>query len=400
MGVPWQPQLLAHLAGVMLAAGLGVQPNLPPPENISYVLDESSCILSVQWDPAISRGNCSKELEYHTGLFNGTTWVEECWNQELSRKMAVFLGRNMFFGLQTSCTGDDDKYEGEWFKIPLAQNGTAETGATNISCVCHNLKWMSCSWKRGRKAPRDTNYRLYFGHEDMEKRQPCTNHSINGDTFRCIFPINCSGLRTIVLSVRSDSEDVQPVCMFTKEGREESDYPVKLDPPINLNVMQSSNVYFLTWHRPSSWNGICYQVEINGIKQEPKEDSTNVTIPIEPKKYHILRVRAVLGEISTQCKNVRGLWSEWSKPVSWDDRDKSETLNIVLFVMIPLCAAILTIILLVYLKRIQLLIFPKIPDPEKVLKRMFEEQREEYLPADYSTELIKPDTIKTDHKMS
>lgn len=59
-------------------------------------------------------------------------------------------------------------------------------------------------------------------HEDMEKRQPCTNHSINGDTFRCIFPINCSGLRTIVLSVRSDSEDVQPVCMFTKEGREES----------------------------------------------------------------------------------------------------------------------------------------------------------------------------------
>lgn len=54
--------------------------------------------------------------------------------------------------------------------------------------------------------------------------------------------------------------------------------------------------------------------------------------------------------------------------------------NILIILFSPLC-------------RIQLLIFPKIPDPEKVLKRMFEEQREEYLPADYSTELIKPDTI-------
>lgn len=34
-----------------------------------------------------------------------------------------------------------------------------------------------------------------------------------------------------------------------------------------------------------------------------------------------------------------------------DDRDKLETLNIILFVTIPLCAAILTIVLLVYLKR-------------------------------------------------
>lgn len=43
--------------------------------------------------------------------------------------------------------------------------------------------------------------------------------------------------------------------------------------------------------------------------------------------------------------------------------------------------------------RIQLLIFPKIPDPEKVLKRMFEDQREEYLPVEYPSEFIKPDTI-------
>ncbi|KAG8144679.1 hypothetical protein E2320_013142, partial [Naja naja] len=42
---------------------------------------------------------------------------------------------------------------------------------------------------------------------------------------------------------------------------------------------------------------------------------------------------------------------------------------------------------------IQLLIFPIIPDPEKVLKRMFEDQREEYLPFEYPSEFIKPDII-------
>ncbi|KAL7979576.1 hypothetical protein Chor_004734 [Crotalus horridus] len=357
MGVPWQPQLLAHLAGVMLAAGLGALSSLPSPANISYVLDESNCILSIQWDPPSSPKNCSGELDYHTALCNGKTWIEQNWSQDLSRKMAILLGRNMFFGLQTSC--DSDKTEGEWFKIPLAQNGkSSAAGFTQM-----------------------------FLHDNMEKRQLCTNHSISGDTFRCIFPINCSGERVIVLSVRSNSEDIQPVCMFTKEGTEKSDYPIKLDPPINLNIMQGNKVIFLTWRAPSSWNGICYQIEMNGIKKEPK-------------KYHTLRVRAVLGKIGSQCKKVRGLWSEWSEPVLWDDRDKSEMLKLVLFIMIPLCAAILTIILLVYLKRIQLLIFPTIPDPEKVLKRMFEEQREEYLPADYSSELIKPDTIKTDHKMS
>ncbi|ETE71933.1 Interleukin-13 receptor subunit alpha-1, partial [Ophiophagus hannah] len=336
------------------------------PANISYAFDESNCILSVQW--ADVRPSPRNSCDYYTALYNGNTWVEEKWSEALSKKMAVPLGKNMSFGLRTSC---NNSVEGELFKIPLEQNGTAETGATNVSCICHNMEWMACSWKRGRQAPPDTNYHLSFWHDNLEERQRCTNHSVDGDTFRCVFPINCSGERTLVLSVRSDSEDIQPVCVLTKEGTEKSDYPIKLHPPTNLKVMGKNNLY-LTWNASSSWNGICYQVETNGIKKE----------------------------IASGCKEIRGLWSEWSEPVHWDEREKFEALHIILFVMIPLCAAVLTIILLVYLKRIQLLIFPIIPDPEKVLKRMFEDQREEYLPFEYPSEFIKPDIIKTDYKMS
>lgn len=46
------------------------------------------------------------------------------------------------------------------------------------------------------------------------------------------------------------------------------DYLIKLNPPSNLKIVQGSNVHFLTWHPPSSWNGICYNVEINGVKEK------------------------------------------------------------------------------------------------------------------------------------
>ncbi|KAM6427037.1 interleukin-13 receptor subunit alpha-1-like isoform 2-T2 [Liasis olivaceus] len=391
MGVQPQPLLLAHLAGVVLAAGaLSV---LPSPSNINYVFNESNCNLSVRWDPVnFSVDSC--KLMYHTALYNGKMWTETGWTPDHFKALAVPLGKNLIFGLRTSCiNGSIERLKGEWFNISLAQNGTAETGAADLSCICHNTQWMACSWKRGRNAARGTNYNLAFSHERLVEGQRCRNYSIDGDMFRCTFPINCSGERKIAISVRSDSQDIQPVCMIIKEGTEKPDYLIKLDPPSNLKVIQGNNVLFLTWTPPLEWHGICYEEEVNGRIGSRYEDNTNITIPLEPRKYHTLRVRAALDEVGTHCSKQRGLWSEWSKKVHWDDRDKNGTLTIALFVIIPLCAAVLTVLLLVHLKRIQLLIFPVIPDPEKVLKRMFEDQREEYQSVGHASEFIKPDRM-------
>ncbi|KAG8144678.1 hypothetical protein E2320_013142 [Naja naja] len=321
MGVPLQPQLLAHLAGVVLVAG-----TLPIPANISYAFDESNCILSVQW--ADVRPSPRNSCDYYTGLYNGHTWVEEKWSEALSKKMAVPLGKNMSFGLRTSC---NNSVEGELFKIPLEQNGKSSAAG----------------------------FRQMLLHNNLEERQQCTNHSVDGDTFQCIFPINCS--ENAPWFFRSEAilkTSSRCVCSQRKVQKNLVDYPIKLYPPTNLKIKGDKNLY-LTWNASTPWNGICYQVETNGVKKESQQ--------------------------------------KWREP---DEREKFEALHIILFVMIPLCAAVLTIILLVYLKRIQLLIFPIIPDPEKVLKRMFEDQREEYLPFEYPSEFIKPDIIKTDYKMS
>ncbi|XP_070616133.1 interleukin-13 receptor subunit alpha-1 [Erythrolamprus reginae] len=397
MRLPWQPQLLAHLAGLVLASG-GALPSLPSPANISYIFDDGGCTLSVRWDPIQLPCGDSYDLMYYTALLDGKTESDQVWRPEPHRKMAVLLGKNMSFLLRAECFIDNRK--GELFQIPLQQKGMAETGATNVSCICHNAEWMACSWRRGRQSPRDTSYHLSFWHEHMEEPQLCANHSVDGDTFRCVFRINCSGVRTLSLSLWSNSQDIQPVCVKMKEGTKQPDYPVKLDPPSNLRIEKGQNVFFLLWDAPRSWKGICYNVDVDGERSESYEDGTNVTITLDPEKYHTLRVRAVLAILGKGCTEVRGLWSEWSKPVHLGEQEQLETLSIILFITIPLCATILTIILLVYLKRIQLLIFPIIPDPEKVLKRMFEDQRDEYLPVDYPSEFIIPDKIKTDFRMS
>ncbi|XP_063169596.1 interleukin-13 receptor subunit alpha-1-like [Candoia aspera] len=398
MGVPPQPLLLAHLAGVVLAAGALL--SLPSLSNVSYVFDKSSCRLSIAWDPVNFSSN-SCELMYHTALNNGKEWTENHWQVNHSKKRPVPLGDNLSFGLRASCmTTNTEQLKGEWFTLSLAQNGTAGTGAANLSCICRNAQWMECSWRRGRNAPRGTNYQLSFWCNSMKEGQLCTDRRVDGDTFRCTFPIACSGQRGIAISVLSDSQDIQPVCMITKEGTGKADYPIKLDPPSNLKVTKSSNTLFLTWTPPIAWHGICYEVEKNDRPLDIYEDSTNITVPLERKKHHTLRVRAVLPQLGGHCSKIRGPWSEWSEKVHWDDRDKNQTLMIALCVIIPLCAAALTILLLVHLKRIQLLIFPIIPDPEKVLKRMFEDQREEYQSIGHPFEPIKPDITKTDLKMS
>ncbi|XP_062998150.1 interleukin-13 receptor subunit alpha-1-like [Elgaria multicarinata webbii] len=158
---------------------------------------------------------------------------------------------------------------------------------------------------------------------------------------------------------------------------------------LHVNITKTSDGVSLNW-TPSKLGATCYQVEINNTESSKTvyEDHTNISFSLRPNVYHTFRVRSILGVVSSGCTKTLGLWSDWSNIEEWDQKDTDNTLNIILLILIPLSVAILTITLVVYLKRIKLLILPTIPEPGKFLKRMFEEQSED-LPKPFTEDPIK-----------
>ncbi|NXO17002.1 I13R1 protein, partial [Oriolus oriolus] len=98
-----------------------------------------------------------------------------------------------------------------------------------------------------------------------------------------------------------------------------------------------------------------------------------VSIPgIDANSKYTFKVRA---KPKPECYSS-DLYSDWSEEKSIGEK-RDSTIYFVLIITIPLIAAVFTIILLVYLKRLKILILPPIPDPREILKRMFGEQNED-----------------------
>ncbi|TFK15239.1 stAR-related lipid transfer protein 13-like [Platysternon megacephalum] len=94
---------------------------------------------------------------------------------------------------------------------------------------------------------------------------------------------------------------------------------------------------------------------------------------VHPNTVYIVKVRA---RVEGTCYSSSH-WSDWSEEKSIGE-NTDFTVYIVLILTIPLTVAVATIILLVYLKRLKILIYPQIPDPRKIIKRMFGEQIEDF----------------------
>ncbi|KAF2975850.1 hypothetical protein EK904_008907 [Melospiza melodia maxima] len=93
---------------------------------------------------------------------------------------------------------------------------------------------------------------------------------------------------------------------------------------------------------------------------------------IDAHSKYSFRVRA---KPKRECYNSH-LQSDWSEERSIGEK-RDSTIYLVLIITIPLIVAVSTIILLIYLKRLKILILPPIPDPREILKRMFGEQNED-----------------------
>ncbi|XP_053230640.1 interleukin-13 receptor subunit alpha-1 [Podarcis raffonei] len=365
--------LLAEMAALLLlllagAVGGGVVLDLPRPTNITYTINENNCQLNVTWAPVKIEDDCN--LRYVTAITTSGEWGQKEWNVQNFRTVFIPLGKKVIFGVATSCEGQGD---GDYVKITLCQNGTAGTGATKILCMWYNMKYMMCSWQRGENASPNTTYKLNYWYIDQDRGGPCTHYTKKGDDFRCTFDTNLYWPPGLSISIQGNSRDIQPVCIMNKLP-EVYEFLVKPDPPLIVKPKRSNEGVILQWTEPRGLNDMCYQLEINNkLDPEIYRSRNNVTLTLKSKQYYTFRVRARTSK--TNCERAHDPWSEWSEAVEVDERDFP--FSLLLYILLPLCVAVLTIIFLIHLKRIKMLILPTIPEPGKFLKQMFEEHIED-----------------------
>lgn len=92
-----------------------------------------------------------------------------------------------------------------------------------------------------------------------------------------------------------------------------------------------------------------------------------------PDTVYTVRVRVKTNKL---CFDDNHLWSNWSKAESIG-KEQNSTFYITMLLIIPVIVAGAVIVLLLYLKRLKIIIFPPIPDPGKIFKEMFGDQNDD-----------------------
>ncbi|NXY10278.1 I13R1 protein, partial [Pteruthius melanotis] len=269
------------------------------------------------------------------------------------------------------------------------------SAAVDLSCVWHNLEYMACTWRPGENASSVTNYTLFYWFDGLKNPKKCGNSSVDQGIFECIFnltfPKVTSTYPAISILIRDDSEEIRPVCASKNPTT-----LVKPATPRQLTLSKTNDKIDVKWSESETFPKSCLRYEVkccngdldigqiipvtvhqNSCKSYESfpsfSEMNSVSIAgIDANSKYTFKVRA---KPKPECYNS-DFHSDWSEEKSIGEK-RDSTIYFVLIITIPLIVAVSTIILLVYLKRLKILILPPIPDPREILKRMFGEQNED-----------------------
>ncbi|NXG80759.1 I13R1 protein, partial [Baryphthengus martii] len=257
------------------------------------------------------------------------------------------------------------------------------TAAVDLSCVWHNLEYMACTWRPGENASSDTNYTLFYWFDGLKNHKKCNNYSVHQGISGCIFNLSFPKVThtypAISILIRDDSEEIRPVCASKNPTT-----LVKPATPRQVRLSKVNNEIYGEWSDSDTFpeNCLFYEVEYHNGDVDTAQiiqvifhylQNNYMLIPnVDPNSKYTFKVRA---KPKPECYSSE-LSSDWSEEHSIGEK-KDSTFYLILIITIPLIVAVSMIILLVYLKRLKVLILPPIPDPREILKRMFGEQNED-----------------------
>ncbi|XP_023409640.1 interleukin-13 receptor subunit alpha-1 isoform X3 [Loxodonta africana] len=355
----------------------------PPVTNLSVSV-ENLCTIIWTWNPPEGASpNCSLSYFSHFGNKQDKKIAPET-----HRSKEVPLNERICLQVGSQCsTNESEKPSILVEKCISPPEGDPESAVTELQCIWHNLSYMKCSWLPGNNTSPDTNYTLYYWHSSLGKILQCENIYSEGQRIGCSFNLKDSSLEqgSVQIMVKDNAGKIRPSFNVVPL----SSY-VKPDPPDIKNLSFKNDGLYVEWKNPENFESKCllYQLEINNshvvseifpvkeIKCQSSEDRICFMVPsILPDTLNTVRIRA---RTSKFCYEDNNLWSNWSRAMSIGKKTNS-TLYITVLLIIPVIIAVAIIALLLYLKRLKIIIFPPIPDPGKIFKEMFGDQNDDTL---------------------
>uniref|UniRef100_UPI00398F5570 interleukin-13 receptor subunit alpha-1-like isoform X2 n=1 Tax=Pristiophorus japonicus TaxID=55135 RepID=UPI00398F5570 len=359
---------------------------LPRPAHMTVALKGIGFInYTWAWTPPSDLQNPTKlPVRYESSFsYDNADWEGRKINPNLTRTEVLILNKGIHFRVKAllepeSCFGR----ESEWTYVNItAEKGDAGTAVTNFRCLQYNFEYINCTWDIGSQTPPDTVYYFHYWQVDMDVIQICPK-----DIFKDGRAAGCHlkpdkfnhklNLNTRVTG-KSAHARIKPFFFNLESGSF-----VKLCPPKEINISKTANGIGIKWKVPASWSRQCvnYQLSMRSSSNSdlPPRTFMDPEVEIHDAVLDVKNTVQVRAIYIPSCGD-NGIWSDWSDEAYFGkDNGQDWILRVTLLIIVPILVAAAAIILLTYLKKLQILILPPIPDPGKLFKGMFGDSNEDY----------------------
>ncbi|XP_036404967.1 interleukin-13 receptor subunit alpha-1 [Megalops cyprinoides] len=343
---------------------------LPPPSRVSLQWVNDFCV-NLSWSPPenLNRSACGVKYLVEETIRGGESnkFTKVCTNYTTCLELDG--GVTYTVRTQPDTCGQINSSEGITLSIPPVK----EKLVKDFQCVYYASGSMNCTWNPTSEA---TDLQLHYWWNDGERihlpPEPCSLYLYSGNLktgchlhggfldVTALYP-----MFFLIKGMRGGSVLRNTFYTLPRENVKPSPPKLKIEP-----LPDKPNHLMLTWEEPSGFHPELkywdYQFRItNCEKKQPKSahQDTYVEVPYDQRCQFRAQVRAV-------CNYMCGKGaSDWSQEESYG-QDSSDWSFHVAFIAIPIILTICVIVLLLFLKKLQVLILPQIPDPRKFLKEL------------------------------
>lgn len=346
---------------------------LPPATNITAGMADMFNII-LKWEPVAA--NCTPEYNV---VISSLDYIE-MGTKESSSMMDIFVHSRRFdpndyftTSIQVKC----NETRSTWANKTHMQltSGNETISVKNLSCVWHYMDYINCTWQRRVDTPPNIQYRLLYWEKDTDSESlpestqlhdllhtgtECQDYFPPGGMYLgCKFKYEYSiaNHKELLFMVTDTSYSAKPFLYYAKAN----DIGKLRSPTITYVSKATNNNVHINWIVTPPYKNLISEVLVSNYEMAFKvTNNFTMKLPIPNSDYNFtVKVRVKFSEYIAD-KSL--YWSDWSKEYTFEGKDKNIT-SIFLLTLIPV--AVVAVILLVYLKRLKILIFPPIPHPGK-----------------------------------